>query len=102
MKRRMSRMNRSRGKQKKKRLKERTNTQEEEEEGDEHQHFKLVNNFTVTENIILGMEGGLVLDTKNHLPASLLMLPVFRPKGDCFFTLWAVVVVVMVVVVVAV
>ncbi len=29
-----------------------------------HQHFKLVNNFTVTENIILGMEGGLVLDTK--------------------------------------
>ena len=32
-----------------------------------HQHFKLVHNFTVTENIILGMEmkKGLVLDTKS-------------------------------------
>jgi ABC-type uncharacterized transport system ATPase subunit len=32
-----------------------------------HQHFKLVHNFTVTENIILGMEmkRGLVLDTKS-------------------------------------
>jgi ABC-type uncharacterized transport system ATPase subunit len=32
-----------------------------------HQHFKLVHNFTVTENIILGMEmkKGIVLDTKS-------------------------------------
>jgi general nucleoside transport system ATP-binding protein len=32
-----------------------------------HQHFKLVHNFTVTENIILGMEPlkGLVVDTKS-------------------------------------
>jgi len=32
-----------------------------------HQHFKLVQNFTVTENIILGMEKkkGLVVDTKS-------------------------------------
>ena len=32
-----------------------------------HQHFKLVHNFTVTENIILGMETkkGLVLDIKS-------------------------------------
>lgn len=32
-----------------------------------HQHFKLVHNFTVTENIILGMEmkRGIVLDTKS-------------------------------------
>lgn len=29
-----------------------------------HQHFQLVHNYTVTENIILGMEGGIVLDTK--------------------------------------
>ncbi len=29
-----------------------------------HQHFQLVQNFTVTENIILGMEGGFVLDRK--------------------------------------
>ncbi len=30
-----------------------------------HQHFKLVTNFTVTENIILGMEGKFVLDVKS-------------------------------------
>ncbi len=30
-----------------------------------HQHFKLVTSFTVTENIILGMEGKFVLDTKS-------------------------------------
>lgn len=29
-----------------------------------HQHFQLVHNFTVTENIILGKEGGFVLDRK--------------------------------------
>ena len=29
-----------------------------------HQHFQLVGNFTVTENIILGMEGGFVLHRK--------------------------------------
>ncbi len=29
-----------------------------------HQHFKLVETFTVTENIIIGMEGGFVLDRK--------------------------------------
>ncbi len=29
-----------------------------------HQHFQLVQNFTVTENIILGKEGGFVLDRK--------------------------------------
>lgn len=29
-----------------------------------HQHFKLVENFTVTENIILGMEGGQVLNRR--------------------------------------
>ena len=29
-----------------------------------HQHFKLVENFTVTENIILGMEGGQILNRK--------------------------------------
>ena len=30
-----------------------------------HQHFQLVHNYTVTENIILGKEGGFVLDTGN-------------------------------------
>jgi simple sugar transport system ATP-binding protein len=30
-----------------------------------HQHFQLVQNFTVTENIILGMEGGFVLDRRS-------------------------------------
>jgi simple sugar transport system ATP-binding protein len=30
-----------------------------------HQHFQLVQNFTVTENIILGMEGGFFLDRKS-------------------------------------
>lgn len=29
-----------------------------------HQHFQLVQNFTVTENIILGKEGGFILDRK--------------------------------------
>ncbi len=29
-----------------------------------HQHFQLVHNFTVTENIILGMEGSQILDRK--------------------------------------
>ena len=29
-----------------------------------HQHFKLVETYTVTENIIIGMEGGFVLDRK--------------------------------------
>ena len=29
-----------------------------------HQHFQLVHNYTVTENIILGKEGGFVLDTR--------------------------------------
>lgn len=29
-----------------------------------HQHFKLVHNFTVTENIILGMEPGIVVNVK--------------------------------------
>ncbi len=30
-----------------------------------HQHFQLVHNFTVTENIILGKEGGFTLDIQN-------------------------------------
>lgn len=30
-----------------------------------HQHFQLVHNFTVTENIILGMEGSLILKIKD-------------------------------------
>ena len=30
-----------------------------------HQHFQLVHNYTVTENIILGREGGFVLDRKS-------------------------------------
>ena len=30
-----------------------------------HQHFQLVQNFTVTENIILGMEGTFILDRKS-------------------------------------
>ena len=30
-----------------------------------HQHFQLVHNYTVTENIILGKEGGFFLDTKS-------------------------------------
>lgn len=30
-----------------------------------HQHFQLVQNYTVTENIILGMEGGFILDRKS-------------------------------------
>ena len=30
-----------------------------------HQHFKLVHNFTVTENIILGKEGGFILDRRS-------------------------------------
>ena len=30
-----------------------------------HQHFQLVHNFTVTENIILGKEGGFVLDRRS-------------------------------------
>ncbi|PKL10621.1 MAG: heme ABC transporter ATP-binding protein [Spirochaetae bacterium HGW-Spirochaetae-8] len=30
-----------------------------------HQHFQLVQNFTVTENIILGREGGFVLDRRS-------------------------------------
>ncbi len=30
-----------------------------------HQHFQLVHNFTVTENIVLGKEGGFVLDRKS-------------------------------------
>ncbi|MFA6690128.1 MAG: ABC transporter ATP-binding protein [Sphaerochaetaceae bacterium] len=30
-----------------------------------HQHFQLVHNFTVTENIILGKEGGFFLDRRN-------------------------------------
>ena len=30
-----------------------------------HQHFQLVHNYTVTENIILGKEGGFLLDTKS-------------------------------------
>ncbi len=30
-----------------------------------HQHFKLIHNFTVTENIILGKEGGFLLNKKN-------------------------------------
>jgi general nucleoside transport system ATP-binding protein len=30
-----------------------------------HQHFQLVQNFTVTENIILGKEGGFLLDRKS-------------------------------------
>ena len=30
-----------------------------------HQHFQLVQNFTVTENIILGKEGGFVLDRRS-------------------------------------
>lgn len=29
-----------------------------------HQHFQLIHNYTVTENIILGKEGGFVLDTR--------------------------------------
>lgn len=29
-----------------------------------HQHFKLIHNFTVTENIILGKEGGFILNQK--------------------------------------
>ncbi|MCD6321617.1 MAG: ABC transporter ATP-binding protein [Clostridiales bacterium] len=29
-----------------------------------HQHFKLVETYTVTENIIIGMEGGFILDRK--------------------------------------
>jgi len=29
-----------------------------------HQHFKLIHNFTVTENIILGKEGGFILNEK--------------------------------------
>ncbi len=29
-----------------------------------HQHFKLIHNFTVTENIILGKEGGFILNKK--------------------------------------
>ncbi len=34
-----------------------------------HQHFKLVDNFTVTENIILGREGGSLLRKSNMLKA---------------------------------
>ncbi len=30
-----------------------------------HQHFQLVHNYTVTENIILGKEGGFILDKKS-------------------------------------
>jgi simple sugar transport system ATP-binding protein len=30
-----------------------------------HQHFQLVHNFTVTENIVLGKEGGFILDRKS-------------------------------------
>ena len=30
-----------------------------------HQHFKLVQNFTVTENIILGKESGFILDRRS-------------------------------------
>ena len=40
-----------------------------------HQHFQLVHNFTVTENIILGKEGGFILHRKSHPVGS----PTFPP-----------------------